>query len=200
MYNEYVKQLWDKEVICLENKKNNSIERINRELVYKGSILDIYKDTMRVPNGNIEEWDFVSHRRGAAAVLPVLPDGRVIMVRQYRNALERETIELPAGCRDSVDEDTALTAARELEEETGYKSDDISFLLSLKTTVAFCDEFVDVYLARNLEAGKQHLDQAEDINVEIYDVEELCEMIYAGKIQDSKTVAAILAYSNKYLK
>ena len=75
-----------------------------------------------------------------------------------------------------------------------------TFLLSLKTTVAFCDEFVDVYLARNLKAGKQHLDQAEDINVEIYDVEELCEMIYAGKIQDSKTVAAILAYSNKYLK
>ena len=111
----------------MENNKNNSIERINRELVYKGSILDIYKDTMRAPNGNIEEWDFVSHRKGAAAVLPVLPDGRVIMVRQYRNALERETIELPAGCRDSVDEDTALTAARELEEETGYQSDDISF-------------------------------------------------------------------------
>ena len=181
----------------MENNTNNSIERINRELVYKGSILDIYKDTMRAPNGNIEEWDFVSHRKGAAAVLPVLPDGRVIMVRQYRNALERETIELPAGCRDSVDEDTALTAARELEEETGYKSDDISFLLSLKTTVAFCDEFVDVYLAENLVPGEQHLDDSESIDVEIYSLDEVCEMIYAGKMQDSKTVAAILAYSNK---
>lgn len=179
---------------------DEKVKRINRELVYKGSILDIYKDTMQIPNGNIEEWDYVEHRKGAAAVLPVLSDGRIVMVRQYRNALERETIEIPAGCRDSVDEDTKITAARELEEETGYTSDDISFLLSLRTTVAFCNEFVDVYLARNLSNGKQHLDQAEDINVEIYTIEELCDLIYQGRIQDSKTVSAILAYSNKYCR
>lgn len=176
------------------------MKRLNRELMYQGSILDIYKDTMQFANGTVEEWDFVSHRKGAAAVLPVLPDGRVIMVRQYRNALERETIELPAGCRDSLDEDTKLTAARELEEETGYKSQKISFLLSLRTTVAFCDEFVDVYLAEDLVPGEQHLDDAESIDVEIYTVEELCEMIYAGKLQDSKTVAAVLAYSNRLKK
>lgn len=173
------------------------MKRLKRELMYKGSILDIYKDTMQFANGKTEEWDFVSHRKGAAAVLPVLSDGRVILVRQYRNALERETLELPAGCRDSLDEDTKLTAARELEEETGYHSDNISFLLSLRTTVAFCDEFVDVYLAKDLVPGKQHLDDAESIDVEIYSLEEVCEMIYAGKMQDSKTVAAILAYSNK---
>lgn len=173
------------------------MKRVKRELMYKGSILDIYKDTMEFANGTSEEWDFVSHRKGAAAVLPVLPDGRVIMVRQYRNALERETIEIPAGCRDSLDEDTKLTAARELEEETGYHSDQISFLLSLRTTVAFCDEFVDVYLAENLQPGEQHLDDAESIDVEIYSLEELCDMIYTGKMQDSKTVAAILAYSNR---
>lgn len=178
----------------------SEIKRINRELVYKGSILDIYKDTMSIDNEKVEEWDFISHRKGAAAVLPVLPDGRIIMVRQYRNALERETIEIPAGCRDSINEDTKITAARELEEETGYKSNDISFLLSLKTTVAFCDEFVDVYLARDLEKGEQHLDDAEDIDVEIYTLEELCDRIYAGEIQDSKTVSAIMAYSNKYGK
>ena len=56
---------------------------------------------MEFPNGKREEWDFVSHRMGAAAILPVLPDGRIVMVRQYRNALERETLEIPAGCRDS---------------------------------------------------------------------------------------------------
>lgn len=173
------------------------MKRLNRELMYKGTILDIYKDTMEFANGVTEEWDFVSHRKGAAAVLPVLPDGRVILVRQYRNALERETLELPAGCRDSLDEDTRLTAARELEEETGYRSEKISFLLSLRTTVAFCDEFVDVYLAEELVPGEQHLDEAESIDVEIYPLEEVCEMIYAGKMQDSKTVAAILAYSNK---
>ena len=175
----------------------DEMKRLKRELMYKGAILDIYKDTMQFSNGTTEEWDFVSHRKGAAAVLPVLPDGRVILVRQYRNALERETLELPAGCRDSLDEDTKLTAARELEEETGYHSDQISFLLSLRTTVAFCDEFVDVYLAENLVPGEQHLDDAESIDVEIYSLDEVCEMIYAGKMQDSKTVAAILAYSNK---
>lgn len=173
------------------------IRRVKRELAYQGAILDIYKDTMQLANGKMEEWDFVSHRMGAAAVLPVLPDGRVIMVRQYRNALERETLEIPAGCRDSIDEDTSLCAARELEEETGYRSDRIEFLLSLRTTVAFCDEFVDVYLARDLKRGTQHLDDAESIDVEIYTVEELCEKIYAGELQDSKTVAAVLAYSNK---
>lgn len=172
------------------------MKRLKRELAYRGAILDIYKDTMQFANGKTEEWDFVSHRMGAAAVLPVLPDGRIIMVRQYRNALERETLEIPAGCRDSLDEDTSLCAARELEEETGYKTDRIEFLLSLRTTVAFCDEFVDVYLARDLKPGERHLDDAESIDVELYTVKELCDMIYAGKLQDGKTVAAILAYSN----
>lgn len=174
----------------------DEMKRQKRELVYKGSILDIYKDTMQFANGKTEEWDFVSHRKGAAAVLPVLDDGRIIMVRQYRNALERETIEIPAGCREFVGEDTRLCAERELKEETGYSSDDISFLLSLRTTVAFCDEEVDVYLAKNLKKGEQHLDDAESIDVEIYTLKELCDMIYAGKIQDSKTVSAVLAYSN----
>ena len=73
------------------------MERLKRELVYKGTILDVYKDTMRFDNGKQEEWDFVSHRMGAAAILPVLDDGRILMVRQYRNALERETLEIPAG-------------------------------------------------------------------------------------------------------
>lgn len=173
------------------------MKRLKRELMYKGSILDIYKDTMEFANGKQEEWDFVSHRMGAAAILPVLPDGRIVMVRQYRNALERETLEIPAGARDSKTEDTSVCAARELEEETGYKSKHVEFLLSLRTTVAFCDEFVDVYLATDLEKGKQHLDDAESINIEIYTLDELCQMIYSGELQDSKTVAAIMAYSNK---
>ena len=172
------------------------LKRIKRELVYKGSILDIYKDTMQLPNGKTEEWDYVAHRMGAAAVLPVLPDGRIVMVRQYRNALERETLEIPAGCRDSLTEDTLVSASRELEEETGYRSDDISFLIFLKTTVAFCNEAIDVYLAKNLVKGEQHLDDAEAIEVEIHSLDELCDMIYKGQLQDSKTVSAILAYSN----
>ena len=163
---------------------SEQIKRINRELVYQGSILDIYKDTMDVGNGKIEEWDYVAHRKGAACIVPVLPDGRILMVRQYRNALERDTIEVPAGARDSVTEDTRICAIRELEEETGYKSNKVTKLLSLKTTVAFCNEMVDVYLAEDLVPGKQHLDDAEDIRVEAFELDDLCEMIYQGVIQD----------------
>lgn len=173
------------------------MKRIKRELMYKGSIVDVYKDTMKLADGNTEAWDYVAHRKGAAAVLPVREDGKIILVRQYRNALERETLEIPAGCRDSLDEDTKICAERELEEETGYRSSKIQFLLALRTTVAFCNESIDVYVATGLIPGEQHLDEAEEIQVEAYSVEELCNMIYAGKLQDSKTVSAILAYSNK---
>lgn len=172
------------------------IKRIDRKLVHKGSILDIYEDTMLLPDGKTEKWDFVSHRMGAACVLAVKSDGKILMVRQYRNALERETLEVPAGKRDSVDEDTSVCAARELEEETGYRAGKIERLLSLKSTVAFCDELIDVYLATELvKVGEQKLDDSEEIDIEAWDLKDLMEMCYEGKLQDAKTVAAIMAYA-----
>lgn len=170
------------------------VELEKREWVYEGSILDVYADTVRLPNGGVEHWDFVSHRKGAAAVLPVLPDGKIILVHQYRHALERMTWEVPAGCRDSVEESTLICATRELEEETGYRSNQITPLLSLKSTVAFCDEMIDVYLAKDLMPGEQHLDEAENIEVKAWNLEDTLAEIYAGRFQDAKTVAAILAY------
>ncbi|MGN0353034.1 MAG: NUDIX hydrolase [Roseburia sp.] len=175
---------------------DQKVKRINRELKVQGAILDFYADTMELPDGKLEKWDFVSHRMGAAAVVPVLADGRILMVRQYRNALDRETLEIPAGARNSKTEDTKICAARELEEETGYRSENLQKILSLKTTVAFCDEFIDVYLAKDLKPGNQHLDEGEFINIEAYPLEELCQMISEGKLQDSKTVSGILAYAN----
>lgn len=174
------------------------IKRIKRVLEHKGAILDIYSDYIELPTGTVEKWDYVEHRKGAAAVVPVLPDGRLLMVRQYRNALERFTLEIPAGARDSVTEPTSECAARELEEETGYKCDNLEFLISLRTTVAFCNELVDVYVARQLIPAVQNLDEGESIELETYTLEELCEKIYSGEIQDAKTVAAIMAYKNKY--
>ena len=82
-----------------------------------------------------------------------------------------------------------------MEEETGYRSTNVKHLLSLRTTVAFCDEAVDIFVATDLEVGTRHLDEAESIDVEIYTLEELCDMIYEGKIQDGKTNAAIMAYA-----
>ena len=176
----------------------DEFKRLDRKLVAKGTIIDYYHDIVQVPNGNVVTWDFIWNK-GAAAVGPVRDDGKLIMVRQYRNAIERETIEIPAGGLNHPEEPTLDAAARELEEETGYKTEDLEFLISIKTTVAFCNENIDIYVAKNLKPSKQNLDEDEFINVEAYSVDELCEMIYAGKIEDSKTVSAILAYKNKYL-
>ena len=173
------------------------LKRIKRELVREGAIVNMYTDSIEMPNGKIAKWDYIEHRKGAAAVLAVLPDGKIIMVKQYRNALDRVTLEVPAGARDSVTEDTAVCAKRELEEETGYICGKLEKLLSLKSTVAFCNEFIDVYLATELYRGKQHLDEDEFIDICAYELEELCDKVYAGEIQDAKTVAAILAYANR---
>lgn len=175
---------------------SEEFKRIKRELVAKGHIFDYYHDTMQIPNGNIAVWDFIEHK-GAAAVVPVREDGKLLLVRQYRNALERYTIEIPAGGLNPG-EPTDKAALRELEEETGYHCEKAEFLLSIRTTVAFCNEKIDIYVARELVLGQQHLDEDEYINVEAYSVEELLNMIYQGKLQDAKTVCAILAYARKY--
>lgn len=177
---------------------SDEFKRLNRELIYKGSIIDYYKDTIQVPNGNVVKWDYIDHN-GAAAVVAVRDDGKILMVRQYRNALDRYTLEVPAGGLNGKDEPTNVAAARELEEETGYRCKSLERLVEIRTTVAFCNEKIDIYLAKDLVPSVQHLDEDEFINVEAYTVEELKELIRCGKIQDSKTISAILAYSSFYL-
>jgi ADP-ribose pyrophosphatase len=171
---------------------NDEIKRIKRELQCEGKITKYYKDTVELPDGRREVWDFVGHN-GAAAAVGVLEDGRLLMVRQYRNALDRYTLEIPAGGLNK-NEPTIDAAARELEEETGYKCGKIEKLLSLRTTVAFCNEKIDIYLATELTKTHQHLDDDEYVNVEIYTLDELVEKIFNFEIEDSKTIAAIMAY------
>lgn len=174
-------------------------KRLSRDLVAHGAIIDYYQDTIQIPNGNMAKWDFIQHK-GAAAVVPVDEQGRIIMVKQYRNALERYTLEIPAGGLQSAKEPTLDAAVRELKEETGYSAAHVEFLISIYTTVAFCNEKIDIYLATGLTPGKQHLDEDEFVQARAYTVEELTEKIFKGEIQDSKTVAAILAYKDKCLK
>ena len=177
---------------------SEDVKRMGRELAYQGTGLKVYKDHMKFSNGNTEDWDFI-HHDGAAAVIPVMDDGKILMVKQYRNALERDTLEILAGKLDDPDEEGIVCASRELKEETGYSSDDLEWLLTIRTTVAFCNERIEVFVARNLIPGEQHLDEDEFVDVKAYKLEELKEMIFEGKIQDSKTMAAILAYESKYL-
>lgn len=173
------------------------VRRIKRELIHKGAVVEIYCDTMEFENGNTAEWDFI-HHDGAAAVVPVTDDGKILMVRQYRNALERYTLEIPAGKLDDPEEKGITCASRELEEETGYRSENLEWMLTLRTTVAFCDERIEIFAARNLIPSRQNLDEDEYIDVQAYTLEELKGKIFTGEIEDSKTVAAILAYDTKY--
>lgn len=185
-------------ILWQRNERGNMDEykRLSRELVAKGAIIDYYQDTMLIPNGNVAKWDLIDHK-GAAAVVAVRDDGKLLMVRQYRNALERETLEIPAGGLNGREEPTDQAAKRELEEETGYTCDKLELLNSIYTTVAFCNEKIDIYLARNLKPGKQHLDEDEYLNVEAYSLEELKQMVFDCKIQDSKTICAIMTYAAK---
>lgn len=174
---------------------SNNVKRINRELKYSGAIIDVYSDTMEFSNGNTEKWDFVSHRKGAAAVVAVLPNGKLILVRQYRNSVEGNMLEIPAGSRDSVTEPTYICALRELEEETGYKAGKLEILMTLCSTAAFCDELIDIYLATELIKTNQSLDENEFVEIEEYELSTLIDMIFNQEICDGKTIAGILAYN-----
>lgn len=175
------------------------VVRLDRQLKYRGNILNIYEDTV-LANGHMAHWDFI-HHVGAAAVLPVADDGKILMVRQYRNALDSFTLEIPAGKLDDPEEPKVECAFRELEEETGYRVESpekLEYLMSLNTTVAFCDEAIDIFVAHSLIPSSQNLDEDEVIQVEARELGELEHMIYAGEITDGKTIAAIMAYARKY--
>ena len=173
-------------------------KRINREIMYDGVKLNFCRDTLITPDGKQIYFDHIEHP-GAAAVLPVLDDGRIVMVTQYRNAVERFTLEIPAGGREPG-EDLFEVAKRELEEETGFKSDNLEYLMSVNTEIAFCDEVIEVYVAKDLESSHQNLDPDEFVEVSFWDINDLIAKIYAGEIKDSKTAAALLAYKNKYCR
>lgn len=170
-------------------------KRVKRELEHEGIIINCYSDYMELPNGKQAKWDFIGHK-GAAAMVAVDSEGKLLMVRQYRNALERYTLEIPAGGLD-VGEDRKTCAIRELEEETGYRTVQAEHLIDIYTTVAFCDEKIGIYYTNQLLPSKQHLDEDEFVHVERYSLQELLDMIFEGKIEDSKTISAILAYKTK---
>lgn len=175
------------------------VKRIKRELAYEGTILKIYKDYVKA-NGHEAVWDYI-HHDGAAAVIPVTDEGKILMVRQYRNALDRYTLEIPAGKLDRPDEEKRMCAYRELEEETGRtvnKPENLEFLIRINTTVAFCDEEIDIFIARNLKKTMQHTDEDEVIEVEEWELKDLLDSVYKGEIKDAKTLAAICAYALKY--
>ena len=176
----------------------DEIKRIGRELVRNCKIFDYYQDTMAIPNGNVVKFDHIDHK-GAAAVIPVLDDGRIILVRQFRNSIDRHTWEIPAGGLESRQEPTIVAARRELEEDTGYTTEkELELLITINTTPAFCNEKIDIYVATDLKPGEQHLDEDEVVTYQAFTVAEIQKMILTGKMTDAKTISAVMSYAAKY--
>ncbi|NLJ97005.1 MAG: NUDIX hydrolase [Clostridiales bacterium] len=170
-------------------------KRIKRELSFKGNIVDFYSDTIEIDNNKQVIFDYINHK-GASAMVAVDSEGKILMVRQYRNAIDNFTLEIPAGSKDPG-EDNLTCAIRECEEETGYKPQDVKHLVDVHTTVAFSNELIRVYYSTNLVASKQQLDEDEYIDIERHSLDDLVSMIFAGNITDAKTIAALLAYKTK---
>ena len=168
------------------------IKHLKREEKYRGTILTMYEDTVEV-DGNICKWDYLDNS-SAAAILPVMSDGKILLVRQYRLAVDDYTLEIPAGKLDDKNEDFLVCAKRELEEETGYKSDDYEELLIMCSSITFWDSRVKIFIAKNLYKGNIHFDRDEETLVEFYDIDTLKKMVFSGEIYDAKTCAAIMAY------
>ena len=177
-------------------KFKKEISLLERELKYKGTILSVYKDKVQIGD-NIAYWDHIEHK-GASAILPILPNGNIILVRQYRLSVDKWTLEIPAGKFEESDTDPKVCAIRELEEETGYKSDNVIFLCTNFTAVAYCTEKIYIYLARDLKKGIMHNDKDEETIVEEWTIDDIEKEIYDGKIEDAKTISAIMLYINKY--
>ena len=179
---------------------DTKLKRIDRKQVHSGTILDVYSDTMLLANGKTAQWDILHYKPvGGACIVAPLPDGRIILTRQYRPAVERITLELPAGQRDRLPdgsmEDPSITARRELWEETGYTCESARHLLSLQSAVAYCDETTHVFLAEGVSfTGRQHLDGGEEIEVVLMEPAALEKLIYSGEIRDVKTLTGLLAY------
>jgi ADP-ribose pyrophosphatase len=160
------------------------------EKVYHGRLLQIYRDIVTLSHG-AEEIREVMRHPGAAVIVPYLGDGRYVLVRQFRHALGRETLEFPAGRLDPG-EDPENCARRELAEETGYQARRWRKLFSTHPAPGYTDELLHIYLAQELTAGPNHPDDDEQLlAIELTSVQ-LVHKFQTGEITDSKTVAAIL--------
>ncbi|HHX60753.1 MAG TPA: NUDIX hydrolase [Epulopiscium sp.] len=166
-----------------------SAKRINRKKIFKGKIFTVAEDTIEFPNGAQAKWDILLHD-GAAAIVPIDNDGMIVLVEQYRGVADGMILEIPAGKLEK-NEDPALCAARELEEETGYKAKKVERIGSIYSAVGFSDEVIELFVAKGLEEGTLNLDEDEYVNVKKYTLQEVMDMVLSGKIKDSKTISAI---------
>jgi ADP-ribose pyrophosphatase len=164
-------------------------EPLGSERAYDGKVISVDRDLVRLPNGSEASLEIVRHP-GASAMVPVLDDGRVLLVRQYRWATRGFLLEVPAGKLDAG-EPAESCAARELEEETGYRAGRLERLGSVWTTPGFTDEVIHLFLARDLAPGRQELERDEVIEEHPLAWDEIERGIADGTICDAKTLCAL---------
>lgn len=164
---------------------------LSEETAYRGKILDVRSLDVELPNGRRSKRDVVRHP-GASAVVALTETGKIVLVRQYRTALDRVTVEIPAGKLDPG-EDPLDCARRELREETGFTPGRIRYLTSIASSCGFSDEIIHIYLATQLEFEGASPDDDEFVNVDLVPLTELVDAVLDGKIEDAKTVVGALA-------
>jgi len=160
-------------------------ERVSGEDIYGGIFLNMKRDQVRLPDGELAAREYLTHP-GAVAVLALLDDGRVLLERQYRYPIAKACIEIPAG-KLEIGEDHLLCAQRELEEETGYTARKWSYIRRIHPVISYSTEFIDIYLAEDLVAGNSHLDDEEFLDVFAAPLEQLLAWVEEGEITDVKT-------------
>lgn len=175
----------------------NEAELLSRREIFKGRVVDLSVDQVRMPNGKSTELEVIRHP-GAAAMVPLTDSGEVLLVRQYRYATGGWLVEVPAGKLDEG-EAPEVCAARELEEEVGMKPAELLSLGWIWTTPGFTDERIWLYLCRGLSPTQQDLEDDEVLTVEPRSLPEAVEMVHRGEICDGKSVCALLR-ADAYLR
>src|SRR4051812_46490432 len=160
--------------------------RIDGETAFEGRFLKVSRDRIELPDGSITHREFIRHP-GAVVILPLLPDGRVLLERQFRYPNDRVFVEFPAGKIDPGEEPLAC-AKRELQEETGYTASDWQFICTIHNAIAYSDEHLELFLATGLVEGEAKLDDGEFLELFTTTVPELLEQVRRGAVTDVKTI------------
>lgn len=157
--------------------------------LYEGKIINLRIDTVELPEKKYSKREIIEHP-GGVGIVPVTEDNCVILVKQFRKAVNRMLLEIPAG-KLEVNEEPRETAIRELKEETGYEAEKLKYLLEFYTSPGYTNEKIYLFLASGLIYGEQDLDEGEFCEIEKYNIDELTKMIDRGEIIDSKTIIGI---------
>jgi ADP-ribose pyrophosphatase len=172
--------------------KNNKPRILSSKRLYQGRVFGVRRDLVIEPTGVKAQRDIVTHP-GSVVVMPVFPNGDILMIRQYRHTARQFLWELVAG-RKEPHESPLAAAKRELHEETGYSARRFRKLLKLIPTPGFVAEWMDIFLAENLVAGQAAPEEDEKITMRRFTRKEILRAIHSNRIVDAKSVAAILFY------